>query len=163
MSEKYREYGYDVNSDELSRQVQEDIKKAKEIEKRAEELRAERREEIAKEELQKDEVSPKEIEEVLDNYASKEYEYLVDGAILTCDRAKRGSIKVNLGNTIVKFEGNNGNNFKYTRLNVKENKQKDNELCAATVGDTVRKREIIFYHFYVIVQYCLTESGKLKK
>jgi len=40
MSEKYREYGYDVNSNELSKQVQEDIKEAKEIEKRVKELEA---------------------------------------------------------------------------------------------------------------------------
>ena len=114
MSEKYREYGYDVNSNELSKQVQEDIKEAKEIEKRV-----------------------KELEAVLDDYAVSDNEYLVDGAILTCDRAKRGPIKVNLDGTVVEFEGNNASSFKYTRLNVIEREQRDNGLCAATIEDTV--------------------------
>lgn len=118
MSEKYREYGYDVNSNELSKQVQEDIKEAKEIEKRV-----------------------KELEAVLDDYAVSDNEYLVDGAILTCDRAKRGPIKVNLDGTVVEFEGNNASSFKYTRLNVIEREQRDNGLCAATIEDTVYGEE----------------------
>lgn len=102
MSGNYREYGYDVNSPQLSRQIQEDINEAKEIEKRAEEIRSEK---IAKYKLGKDEVSEKEIETVLSSYSSNEKEYLVDGAVLMCDKAKRGAVKVNIGNTVVERHG----------------------------------------------------------
>lgn len=152
MSGNYREYGYDVNSPQLSRQIQEDINEAKEIEKRAEEIRSEKGEKITKYKLGKDEVSEKEIETVLSSYSSNEKEYLVDGAVLMCDKAKRGAVKVNIGNTVVEFEGNNSMSYKYTRLNVEENGQNSNGLYAATVGDTVQGVNIIPFKCNCVVE-----------
>lgn len=71
------------------------------------------------------------------NNISNEKEYVVNGAILTCDKAKRESVKVKIGNSIVEFEGNNSASYKYTRLKVEENGQNSNGLYIATVGDTV--------------------------
>ncbi len=143
MSGNYREYGYDVNSPKLSRQIQEDISEAKEIEKRAEEIRSKKGEEITKDKLGKEEVTKEEIEAVLNNYASNENEYLVNGAILTCDKAKRGSVKIKIGNAVVEFEGNNSMSYKYARLNVKENGQSDNGLYVATIGDAEKDVNIV--------------------
>lgn len=138
MPDNYREYGYDVNSPQLYRQIQEDAREAREIEESAEELRNKTGEEITKDKLGKEEVTKEEIEAVLDYCISNEKEYVVNGAILTCDKAKRGPAKVKIGNSIVKFEGNNSAGYNYTRLRVEENGQNSNGLYAATVGDTVQ-------------------------
>ena len=69
MSDNYREYGYDLESQKTLSQIQEDYKEAKEIEERAKELNDERKEEIAKEVLFKKEVLADEVEKVMNNYA----------------------------------------------------------------------------------------------
>lgn len=138
MPGNYSEYGYDANSPQLYRQVQEDAREEKEIDERAKALRNEKGEEIAKEKLGKEEVSEEEIQEILSSYASNKNEYLVNGAVLTCDKAKRGPVKVRIGNSVEVFKGNNSVSYKYTRLKVKENGQSSNGLYVATVGDTVQ-------------------------
>ena len=143
MSGDYREYGYDVNSNQLLRQMQEDSKEAKEIEQRAETAKAERGNKIAQKVLDKDDITEDERERALNLYTSKEFEYLVDGAVLKCDRAMLGPVKINLGNSIVQFQGSNFESAKLTRLRVKENKQNSNGLCVATVGDAVKGNNII--------------------
>lgn len=143
MANNYREYGYDVNSPQLLRQIQEDNNEAKEIEKRAKEIRDEKGKEITQNILCKEEVSEEDIEDVLSNYAMNGNEYLVGGATLVCDKASRGPVKVKIGNAIVEFEGNNSISYKYTRLSVDENGQSSNGLYVATVDDTVQGVNII--------------------
>lgn len=138
MSDNYREYGYDLESQKTLSQVQEDYKEAKEIEERVESAKTERGYEIAQKVLDKDDVTKDEMEDVLNSYASKEFEYLVDGAVLTCDKAMLGPVKVKLRNSYVQFDGSNFESAKFTRLNVKENNHSSNGLYVATVGDAIK-------------------------
>lgn len=114
MSDNYREYGYDLESQKTLSQVQEDYKEAKEIEERVESAKVERGYEIAQKVLDKDDVTKDEMEDVLSSYASKEFGYLVDGAVLTCDKAMLGPVKVKLRNSYVQFDGNNFESAKFT-------------------------------------------------
>lgn len=142
MSNNYREYEYDTHSTELWEQVQEDIKEAKEIEKRLEEIRNEKKEQIAKNVLVKDEVSDEEIETILDTYSLNGNEYLVDGALLTCDKALCRPIVLKIDNAQITFQGMCSEYAKLTRLKVYENGKSSNGLYVATVGDAIQGKNI---------------------
>ncbi len=71
-------------------------------------------------------------------------EYLVDGALLTCTRAKWGSFDLPSGGSI-EIDGHSEKMMTgepTTHLHVMENPMSDNGLCHATIADTVQEGNI---------------------
>lgn len=71
-------------------------------------------------------------------------EYLVDGALLTCTRAKWGNFDLSDGESI-KIDGLSDKlmtGIPTTHLHVDENPMSDNGLCHATIADTVQEGNI---------------------
>lgn len=99
-------------------------------------------EEIIAKASKKKEVTKEEIDEVLGEYALNQNEYLVDGAILSCDKAIRSKIVLDINSISHQFDCPQLSSMDDTQLHVEENGREINGLYMATVKDTVLNKNI---------------------
>lgn len=140
----YLERNYDAGREE--EQVKEDLLQAKEINAEVEKVKNQMRSQLINEAVKEkgiSVVSSKEIEEIYNEYANKEEEYLVDGAVLQCNQATWDDFHVPGGDPVV-LEGDFYKAQKpRTTLRAYENPISDNGLIFATVSDTIKDINII--------------------
>lgn len=159
MSDNYQDYlegMYDRgNTVREYLQMKGDEEKAKEIVKSVKEIQEEAKRKETERILNKKEVTEDEINQVFDDYGIEEdkyAEYIVDGAILTCNKVLLRSYPLaeekNGRQKIIEFDAELHESSeqiekrKYTTLSVSENPIYDNGLTYATVSDTVKDKNI---------------------
>lgn len=132
--EKYLEGEYDSANKES--QERKDISHAERIYNTVEKLKKEKRDALIDSVLGDEELPPGDeeaIRELFNEYASNKDEYLVDGAVLTCNMAYKGTCYIR--GITYGTEVKNVENPRQTRLLVSDNKSEINGQPVATVKD----------------------------
>lgn len=133
MGDRYLERNYDSGKEE--QQEESDRKRAAYIEKKADELETDKRNELVRNELDYEEWDDAEaVDGLFSNYGMNLKEYLVDGAILTCNRATSRIMTIKGVEFGPGGEGIQGDRKK-TRLTIPYSGTTDNGSYMATVKD----------------------------
>lgn len=104
--EKYLEKNYDDSGNLIAKYKQraDDLFEAEQLNQQTQAHDERRKEEITERLLGKEAVTKEEIDELMGEYAGNETEYLVNGALLSCNRATRNPVKLTIDGQEHNFE-----------------------------------------------------------